>query len=81
MPDEDGYTFIRQLRASLDDQGARIPALAITALAAEDDRRRALAAGFQMHLAKPIDIDRLREAVLALSSMSASLTSAQEVIA
>ena len=72
MPDEDGYSFIRQLRGASVEQGGAIPALALTALAAEEDRRRALAAGFQMHLAKPIDIDRLREAVRTLSAMRAS---------
>jgi CheY-like chemotaxis protein len=69
MPGEDGYAFIRKLRARETGRGASIPALALTALAAHDDRRRALAAGFQLHVAKPIDIDRLRDAVLELSKM------------
>jgi CheY-like chemotaxis protein len=43
-----------------------IPVLALTALASIEDKRRALAAGFQLHLAKPIDIDRLRDSVLDL---------------
>jgi two-component system CheB/CheR fusion protein len=68
MPGEDGYTFIRKLRARTVAEGSHTPALALTALAAEDDRRRALDAGFQRHLAKPIDIDRLRDAVLELST-------------
>jgi two-component system CheB/CheR fusion protein len=72
MPVEDGYTFIRKLRAR-EAGGASIPALALTALAARDDRRRALAAGFQLHLAKPVDIDRLRDAVLQLSNMESAL--------
>jgi len=70
MPGEDGYTFMRKLRAQETGQGASIPALALTALAAEDDRREALAAGFQLHVAKPIDIDRLRQAVLQLSKIA-----------
>jgi CheY-like chemotaxis protein len=45
--------------------------LALTALASVDDKRRALAAGFQLHLAKPIDIARLRDSVLELVSMRA----------
>ena len=69
MPDEDGYAFIRKLRGRASAEGALIPALALTALSAEDDRRRALAAGFQLHLAKPIDIDRLRDAVFTLSQL------------
>jgi two-component system CheB/CheR fusion protein len=81
MPEEDGYSFIRQLRAAPIEQGAAIPALALTAMATEEDRRRALAAGFQMHLAKPIDIDRLREAVRTLSAMSASPAVQHDVIA
>ena len=70
MPGEDGYAFVRKLRAHDPERGAAIPALALTALATEEDRRRALAAGFQLHLAKPIDIDRLRDAVLQLSKMA-----------
>ncbi|HET6337045.1 MAG TPA: chemotaxis protein CheB [Polyangiales bacterium] len=73
MPVEDGYSFIRKLRAK-EAKGPAIPALALTALAAQEDRRRALAAGFQLHLAKPIDIDRLREAVLELSKMTSNQT-------
>jgi CheY-like chemotaxis protein len=44
-----------------------IPALALTALAGEEDHQRALSAGFQMHLAKPVDIDRLTKSVVQLS--------------
>jgi len=66
MPGEDGFDFVRKLRARELGQGKRIPVLAFTALASEDVKRDALAAGFQLHLAKPIDIDRLRDAVLRL---------------
>ena len=69
MPGEDGCTFIRRLRALEPDNVWNIPALALTALATDDERRRALDAGFQMHLAKPIDIDRLSEAVDELASL------------
>jgi len=57
MPDVDGYTFIRQLRA-LDGTGD-IPAIAVTAHALAEDRARSLAAGFQHHLAKPIQLSEL----------------------
>ena len=67
MPGEDGYTFIRKLRALERDGRGETPALALTALAAEGDAQRSLAAGFQMHLTKPIDMVRLSEAVLALA--------------
>ena len=70
MPDEDGYAFIRKLRAREAGQLAAIPVLALTALASVEDKRRALAAGFQLHLAKPIDIDRLRDSVLQLVTLA-----------
>lgn len=66
LPSEDGYTFIQRLRVRDPARGGATPALALTALAGDGDRRRALAAGFQMHLAKPIDINRLKQAVLDL---------------
>ncbi len=55
MPDEDGYAFIRALRAS----GCKIPAIALTARAMDVDAARALDAGFDVHLAKPIHFERL----------------------
>lgn len=66
MPGEDGYSFVRGLRARDAAHGGKIPALALTALDSEEDRRRALAAGYQMHMSKPVDIDRLRDAVVEL---------------
>jgi PAS domain S-box-containing protein len=59
MPDEDGYAFIRKLRALPREQGGRIPAIALTAYARAEDRRRALGAGFQNHAAKPIEPQEL----------------------
>ena len=55
------------MRALGRGRAANVPALALTALAGEDDAPRSLAAGFQMHLAKPVDMARLSEAVLALA--------------
>lgn len=55
MPDEDGYSLIQQLRALPPDQGGTIPAVAITAYARVEDRIRALSAGFQIHVPKPIE--------------------------
>jgi two-component system CheB/CheR fusion protein len=66
MPGEDGYAFLRRLRALDVADFSTIPAAAFTALAREEDRERALAAGFQMHIAKPVDCDQLAEAVLQL---------------
>ena len=55
MPGEDGYSLLRRLRALQPAAAATIPAAAITALARDDDRRRALQAGFQLHMPKPIN--------------------------
>ncbi|HVG34187.1 MAG TPA: PAS domain S-box protein [Pyrinomonadaceae bacterium] len=55
MPEEDGYSLIRKVRALRTEDGGRIPAIALTAYAREDDRMRALLAGFQVHLAKPVN--------------------------
>ena len=73
MPGEDGYGFIRKLRSR--ENASDIPAAALTALAGEEDRRRALESGFQMHLAKPIDRDRLTTAVATLAVWRKPLTS------
>ena len=55
MPQEDGYTLIRAVRALRPEDGGSIPAVALTAYAGPVDRSRLLSAGFQMHLPKPID--------------------------
>ena len=68
MPGEDGYAFIRRLRALDDARSRTVPALALTALARDEDRDRALAAGFQLHVAKPVEIQHLTEAVLELAA-------------
>ena len=54
MPDEDGYSLIRRIRAA-GNQLASIPAAAVTAHARDDERTRALAAGFHVHMAKPVE--------------------------
>jgi CheY-like chemotaxis protein len=55
MADEDGYSLIRRVRLLAPEHGGRVPAIAVSAYAREEDRLRALAAGFQQHLAKPFD--------------------------
>jgi CheY-like chemotaxis protein len=55
MPGEDGYQFIRRLRAHESSRGLKTPAVALTAYAGESDRALALEAGFQLHVAKPVD--------------------------
>jgi CheY-like chemotaxis protein len=63
MPDEDGYALIRKLRTLEAERGGHIPAIALTAYASTEDRRRAIAAGFQTHLVKPITPAELTAAV------------------
>jgi CheY-like chemotaxis protein len=53
LPDEDGYQVITKVRKIPADQGGRVPAIALTAYAGGEDRRRALTAGFQLHIPKP----------------------------
>src|SRR4029077_144153 len=55
MPGEDGYDLIRQVRLRERTRGNRLPAIAMTALASAEDRQRALAAGFDIHLTKPTE--------------------------
>ena len=55
MPDTDGYQLIREVRA-WEIRTERIPALALTAFARAEDRKRSLVAGYQAHLAEPFDV-------------------------
>lgn len=66
MPEVDGYMLIRQVRDLPPDQGGQTLAIALTAYAGEINYQRAIAAGFQQHLAKPIDSDELLEAIANL---------------
>src|SRR4051812_2437021 len=68
MPGENGYSFIRTLRQLDSASTSQVPAIALTALAGDEDRRRSIAAGFQEHLSKPVDIDRLLRTVSALAA-------------
>jgi signal transduction histidine kinase/DNA-binding response OmpR family regulator len=67
MPGEDGYELIRQVRKRTPHEGGNIPALALTAYAGREDQARALAEGFQLHAAKPIQPDKLIAAVAMLA--------------
>ena len=67
MPGEDGYSLIKKLRALDAPSIASIPAAALTAFARNEDRQQALEAGFQLHLAKPIDAEALVSAVATLN--------------
>ncbi len=70
MPQLDGYDFIRQVRSLPRAAGSGIPAAALTAMARSEDRTRALLAGFQSHIAKPIDASELLAVVATLSGRS-----------
>ena len=59
MPEMDGYTLLRRIRALPPSEGGRTPALALTAYARREDAQLAFAAGFQMHAAKPVEPARL----------------------
>jgi CheY-like chemotaxis protein/nitrogen-specific signal transduction histidine kinase len=67
MPGEDGYSLIRKVRALTPEQGANIPAIALTAMARDEDSEQALSAGFQMHIPKPVDIEELADAIVGLA--------------
>jgi CheY-like chemotaxis protein/anti-sigma regulatory factor (Ser/Thr protein kinase) len=72
MPDEDGYSLIRRVRALTSPKVATIPAAALTAFARDEDRLQALNAGFQLHLPKPVDAASLVNAVATLGRMQGS---------
>src|SRR6185312_3986211 len=67
VPFEDGYSFIRKVRSRLPADGGAVPAAALTAYARAEDRKQALEAGFQTHLANPIDPSELIAAVARLA--------------
>lgn len=71
MPHQDGYALIQQVRSTL--PAAQIPAVAVTAFARQEDRLQALSAGFQMHVAKPIEPTRLVSIVKNLAARKVSL--------
>lgn len=63
MSGRDGYQMIAELRQLDEEIGGQTPAIALTAFARQEDRQRALAAGYQAHLAKPVESDRLVEMI------------------
>ena len=75
MPGADGYALLRALRASTKTGvSASIPAIALTAFARPEDRHHALEAGFQLHLAKPIEARTLAAAVARLGKVHVNVT-------
>jgi PAS domain S-box-containing protein len=74
MPNEDGYTALKRVRALEAEQGAtadKIPAIALTAYGRSEDRLRALRAGFQMHVAKPVEPAELAVVIASLTTRRA----------
>jgi CheY-like chemotaxis protein len=70
MPEMDGYDFIRQVRAKY--SAKELPAAALTAFARVEDRKRALRAGFQTHVAKPVDPEELTAVIASLAGRTGS---------
>jgi PAS domain S-box-containing protein len=66
MPKTDGYMLMREVRSRSPEQGGNVPAIALTAYAGEMNQQQALAAGFQMHISKPVDPDVLVKAIVDL---------------
>jgi PAS domain S-box-containing protein len=67
MPDEDGYSLIRRVRALSDEHKKNIPAIALTAFARAQDRMKAMTTGFQNHVAKPVEPDELATVIASLT--------------
>lgn len=67
MPEEDGYSLIRQVRATEAEREGRIQAVALTAHARAEDRMRALAAGYEMHIPKPVEPAELIAVIASLA--------------
>jgi CheY-like chemotaxis protein len=68
MPDMDGYTLMRAVRARAPEHGGNVPAIALSGYATPEDRERALSAGFQLHMAKPLKLDEVVRAIATLTS-------------
>jgi PAS domain S-box-containing protein len=67
MPEKDGYEFIRTIRKLSAAEGGRTPAIALTAFARSEDRTRAMMAGYQVHLSKPVEAQELVATVGSLT--------------
>ena len=67
MPDEDGYSLIRRIRALAPASGGDVPAAALTAYASPADRMKVLGAGFNIHIAKPVQPAELAVVVASLA--------------
>ena len=66
MPETDGYALVRQIRNLPSEKMRKLPAIAVTAYANPEDRVRALVAGYQNHIPKPVDANQLAAAIAKL---------------
>ena len=67
MPNQDGYSLIRRIRALEPDRGGRTPAVALSAYSRPEDRIRSLMAGFNLHVSKPVEPTELVTVVASLA--------------
>jgi PAS domain S-box-containing protein len=73
MPEMDGYQLLHQIRSRSPEQGGSIPAIALTAYAGEMNQQQAITAGFQKHVAKPVEPEDLVKAIVALVNAEVEL--------
>ena len=78
LPEIDGYELIRHIRDANSGAGVRIPAIALTAHASADDRTKALRAGYQAHVAKPVDPSELVAVIMSLAGLMSPQEGAPE---
>jgi len=71
MPGEDGYSFIKKVRALDPGAGGRTPAVALTAYGRTQDRMQSLTAGYNMHVPKPVDPGELTTIIASLAAQAA----------
>jgi CheY-like chemotaxis protein len=69
MPEEDGYSLMRSVRRFGAEDGGKVPAVALTAYARDEDRMRALLAGYQVHVAKPVNPAELVAVIAGLTGI------------
>ncbi|HYK20103.1 MAG TPA: ATP-binding protein [Pyrinomonadaceae bacterium] len=73
MPEEDGYSFIRQVREAERNNGVKVPAIALTGYVRIEERMKALEAGYQMFVPKPVEVGELTSIIAGLISKTATL--------
>ena len=72
MPGEDGYDLMKKVRTLDRDDGGSIPAIALTGFAAQGDQARSTAAGYQLHISKPVELSKLNTEIARLVQLKRS---------